>query len=203
VPIAQRVELLRHTAVGVFQQYPPSSAALSLSSEFLREMFHFLELSKVKSDSLCTGVELSPTGTDCREARERHPTAWFELLRQSRPDRRGGSCRGPNGHFRPVWTNGQCWRRIYKDLRWLATRPPGHQATRPLTASHGQFFCRNWPIATHWAGFAPGTPSASMARAERRIPLIGILTLLGVLQYAPRSSVNANLLRGASTFDVE
>ena len=33
--------------------------------------------------------------------------------------------------------------------------------------------------------------------------LIGILTLLGVLQYAPRSSVNANLLRGASTFDVE
>jgi hypothetical protein len=22
-------------------------------------------------------------------------------------------------------------------------------ATRPLTASHGQFFCRNWPIATH------------------------------------------------------
>src|ERR1700731_4822568 len=49
---------------------------------------------------------LSPTGTDCREARERHPTAWFELLRQSRPDRRGGSCRGPNGHFRPVWRNG-------------------------------------------------------------------------------------------------
>jgi hypothetical protein len=54
-----------------------------------------------------------------------------------------------------------------------------------------------------WAGSAPGTPSASMARAERRIPLIGVLTLLGVLQYAPRSSVNANLLRGASTFDVE
>jgi hypothetical protein len=42
-----------------------------------------------------------------------------------------------------------------------------------------------------------------MARAERRIPLIGVLTFLGVLQYAPRSSVNANLLRGASTFDVE
>ena len=50
---------------------------------------------------------------------------------------------------------------------------------------------------------APRTPSASMARAERRIRLIGVLTLLGVLQYAPRSSVNANLLRGASTFDVE
>ena len=33
--------------------------------------------------------------------------------------------------------------------------------------------------------------------------LIGILTLLGVLQYAPGSSVNANLVRGASTFDVE
>src|ERR1700724_2401750 len=86
-----------------------------------------------------SGVELSPTGMDCREARERHPTAWFELLRQSRPDRRGGSCRGPNGHFRPVWRNGQCWRRIYKDLlyiggyRWLATRPPGH--SRPVMAS--------------------------------------------------------------------
>ena len=33
--------------------------------------------------------------------------------------------------------------------------------------------------------------------------LIGILTILGVLQYASRSSVNANLLRGASAFDVE
>ena len=33
--------------------------------------------------------------------------------------------------------------------------------------------------------------------------LIGILTLLGVLQYLACSSVNANLVRGASTFDVE
>jgi hypothetical protein len=47
-----------------------------------------------------SGVALSSPERTVGEARERHPTARFELLRQPRPDRRGGSCGGPNGHFR-------------------------------------------------------------------------------------------------------
>src|ERR1700719_3689450 len=82
-----------------------------------------------------SGVELSPTGTDRRGARERHPTARFELLRQSRPDRRGGSCGGPNGHFRPVWRNGQCWRPL-RYIKIFFISVAGQLATRPLTASH-------------------------------------------------------------------
>jgi len=54
------------------------------------------------------------------EARERHPTARFELLRQSRPDRRGGSCGGPNGHFRPLRedraTHGHLWPPLYSQV---------------------------------------------------------------------------------------
>src|ERR1700731_1678411 len=54
-----------------------------------------------------SGVEhYPPPERTVGEARERHPTARFELLRQSRPDRRGGSCGGPNGHFRPLRRTG-------------------------------------------------------------------------------------------------
>src|SRR5580704_5419183 len=83
------------------------------------------------------------------EAREQHPTARFELLRQSRPDRRGGSCGGPNGHFRPVWRNGVLAAApIHKDLLYISMdgSPFASRCSWPLTASHGQFFCRNWPI---------------------------------------------------------
>src|ERR1700732_449954 len=59
-----------------------------------------------------SGVELSPTGTDLGEARERHPTARFELLRHSRPDRRDGSCRRTK---RPLSASLE-----------ESTRPPGH-----------------------------------------------------------------------------
>src|SRR6202030_3914395 len=58
--------------------------------------------------SAILALNYSPPERTVGEARERHPTARFELLQQSRPDRRGGSCGGPNGHFRPVWRNGQC-----------------------------------------------------------------------------------------------
>src|SRR3984893_12753984 len=81
-----------------------------------------------------SGAELSPTGTDLGEARERHPTARFELLRQSRPDRRDGSGGGPNGHFRPLRrtgppmaTHGHLWPPLYSQV---AQRPaPRHLAS--------------------------------------------------------------------------
>src|SRR6202040_2147821 len=63
-----------------------------------------------ESESAILALNYPPPERTVGEARERHPTARFELLRQSRPDRRGGSCGGPNGHFRPVWRNSQCWR---------------------------------------------------------------------------------------------
>src|SRR3977135_3057140 len=63
-----------------------------------------------ESESAILALHYPPPERTAGEARERHPTARFELLRQSRPDRRGGSCGGPNGHFRPVWRHGQCWR---------------------------------------------------------------------------------------------
>jgi hypothetical protein len=100
-----------------------------------------------ESESAILALNYPPPERTVGEARERHLTARFELLRQSRPDRRGGSCGGPNGHFRPVWRNGQCWRPL-RYIKIFFISVAGHQATRPLTASHGQF-CRNWPIATH------------------------------------------------------
>src|ERR1700730_6058173 len=70
-----------------------------------------------------SGVELSPPERTVGEARERHPTARFELLRQSRPDRRDGSCGGPNGHFRPLRrtgppmaTHGHLWPPLYSQV---------------------------------------------------------------------------------------
>jgi hypothetical protein len=56
-----------------------------------------------RSQSPRLALNYPPLERTVGEARERHPTARFELLGQSRPDRRGGSCGGPNGHFRPVW----------------------------------------------------------------------------------------------------
>ena len=61
-----------------------------------------------EEESAILALNYPPPERTVGEARERHPTARFELLRQSRPDQRGGSCGGPNGHFRPVWRNGQC-----------------------------------------------------------------------------------------------
>src|SRR6202023_1084928 len=69
-----------------------------------------------RDESAILALNYPPPERTVGGARERHPTARFELLRHSRPDRRDGSCGGPNGHFRPVWRNG------------LANWPPGHRA---------------------------------------------------------------------------
>src|ERR1700730_5643816 len=59
-----------------------------------------------EEESAILALNYPPPERTVGEARERHPTARFELLRQSRPDRRGGSCGGPNGHFRPLRRTG-------------------------------------------------------------------------------------------------
>jgi hypothetical protein len=79
--------------------------------------------------------------------RRPHSIFWFSFVRRSpKPlqhkivhsvaDLAGDHCHellrvdpelSPNGHFRPVWRNGQCWRPL-RYINW----PPGHQAT------HGQ-----------------------------------------------------------------
>src|SRR6202030_3062085 len=59
-----------------------------------------------RDESAILALNYPPPERTVGEARERHPTARFELLRQSRLDRRGGSCGGPNGHFRPLWRTG-------------------------------------------------------------------------------------------------
>ena len=51
-----------------------------------------------REESAILALNYPPPERTVGEARERHPTAQFELLRHSRPDRRDGSCGGPNGH---------------------------------------------------------------------------------------------------------
>src|ERR1700732_529450 len=76
-----------------------------------------------ESDSAILALNYPPSERTVGEARERHPTARFELLRQSRPDRRDGSCGGPNGHFRPLRrtgppmaTHGHLWPPLYSQV---------------------------------------------------------------------------------------
>ena len=85
-----------------------------------------------RKESAILALNYPPPERTVGEARERHPTARFELLRQSRPDRRDGSCGGPNGHFRPLRRTGPP----------MATH--GHHM-----ATYGHLFIRKWPIATH------------------------------------------------------
>src|SRR3982074_780953 len=76
-----------------------------------------------ESESAILALNYPPPERTVGEARERHPTARFELLRQSRPERRDGSCGGPNGHFRPLRrtgppmaTHGHLWPPLYSQV---------------------------------------------------------------------------------------
>ena len=80
-----------------------------------------------------------------------YPPARFELLRQSRPDRRDGSCGGPNGHFRPVWRNG------------LANWPPGH----PWPPFYSQVAHCYALVKNLHTGTAQGLPAAFPGRLNR------------------------------------
>jgi hypothetical protein len=78
-----------------------------------------------------SGVELSPTGTDrVGEARERHPTARFELLRQSRA-RIDAVAHAADQTATFGQSGGMA--SVGGLHRWLANWPPGH--SRPVMAS--------------------------------------------------------------------
>src|SRR5580704_13561770 len=70
-----------------------------------------------------SGVELSPTGTDRRGGPRTASNRTVRASSAIAPDRRGGSCGGPNGHFRPLRrtglpmaTDGHLWPPLYSQV---------------------------------------------------------------------------------------